>query len=866
MQIFSSERDAYRCDAKDEEEDVLPFEGLEKTSALQQCRVFNEVRLDISTCLRSMTQCLYLVYTGTTLTEAEATDLFFMSTKLLQSTHSKLRRLHYVLMKELSPLVEQRFIASNSLMIDIKSNNDASKSNGIRTLFKVMNSSLYASMDRTIVEALTSQSSSVVCAAIVTGLHIAQVNPDMTRKWGTQLTEAIRSCGNAQYAAIALLHKMRKNDRLSVTRLIDQAKSGVIRSPMALCLLIKICTELMREDFEGSLDIYKFVTMMMQNNNDLVVFESVKSICSLRNITAKEVSPAVMVVHLYLNAQSAVLRFAAIRVLNDVATLHPAAVAPINSEIENLVTDSNRIIATLAITALLKTGTELTIERLITQLSAAGYLRELGDEFKMVVIDAMRVLSAKFPAKYNAFLGFLSKVLTEEGGSELKENVVDVTIEIAKSNPGSKESVLRHLAEFIDDCNYPKIVRRVLMYLGEEVPLTENPKAFVRYVYNHATLEGPEIRAVAVSTLAKLAACVPSLRRSIVILMKRICNDADDEVRDRAVLYTRLFLHKDENIIRSMVCDVANAVAIGRQTRIAARSAVLNTAVEDLSRQKTIAQAAESGMEEPTLLSHVVLQGREKMQKVKQLMELGEPCVTSEQVPLTDPDSEYVVTVMKHTYISHIVLQFKVKNTMEKITFKNLVINVNTDEVEVEPQYVIPIAAVVPDATEYGYAVLRYEEEQYPSGTLECRFRFAMQEEGGNVEEEEEYPLESFDINVSDFISPVNLGGAFETQWEKLQDEETTGTYSLSSMRNLTVAARELVEFFGMHVEGGKPDKITTASHTLHMSGTMANRARSLVLIAARVFIAKDKGVALQLTLRGATSELRDYLSAALLA
>ncbi|RNC41639.1 putative coatomer gamma subunit, partial [Trypanosoma cruzi] len=670
MQVMPSDRDRYRYEEEDEEE-TLPFEGLEKTSALQQCRVFNDVRLDISSCLRSMTQCLYLLCTGTTLTETEATDLFFMSTKLLQSTHPKLRRLHYVLMKELSPLVEQRFIASNSLMIDIKSNNDASKCNGIRTLFKVMNSSLYASMDRTIVEALTSQSSNVVCAALVTGLHIAQVNPEMARKWGTQLTEVIRSCGKAQYAAIALLHKMRKNDRLSVTRLIDQAKSGVIRSPMALCLVIKMCTELMREDFEGSLDIYKFVTSMMHNNNDLVVFESVKSICSLRNITAKEVSPAVMVVQLYLNTQSAVLRFSAIRVLNEVATLHPAAVSPINSEIENLVTDPNRIIATLAITTLLKTGTEYTIERLITQLSTAGYLRELGDEFKMVIIDAMRVLSAKFPAKYNVFLGFLSKLLAEEGSSQLKENVVDVTMEIAKSNPDSKESVLKHLAEFIDDCNYSQIVRRVLMYLGEEVPLTENPKTFVRYVYNHATLEGPEIRAVAVSTLAKLAAYVPSLRRSIVVLLKRTCNDADDEVRDRAVLYTRIFLNNDENIIRSMVCDVANTVAMSRQARIAARSAVLNTVAEDIGRQKAIAKEAESGTEEASAVSHAVLQGREKMQKIKQLLELGEPLVSSEPVPLTDPDSEYVVTVMKHTYISNIVLQFKVKNTMEKVTFKN---------------------------------------------------------------------------------------------------------------------------------------------------------------------------------------------------
>ena len=48
------------------------------------------------------------------------------------------------------------------------------------------------------------------------------------------------------------------------------------------------------------------------------------------------------------------LRFAAIRTLNKLAMIHPAAVAPCNLDMENLITDSNRSIATFAITTLLK--------------------------------------------------------------------------------------------------------------------------------------------------------------------------------------------------------------------------------------------------------------------------------------------------------------------------------------------------------------------------------------------------------------------------------------------------------------------------------------------------------------------------------
>ena len=47
-------------------------------------------------------------------------------------------------------------------------------------------------------------------------------------------------------------------------------------------------------------------------------------------------------------------RFAAVKTLNKVAMKHPAAVTACNLDLENLITDSNRSIATLAITTLLK--------------------------------------------------------------------------------------------------------------------------------------------------------------------------------------------------------------------------------------------------------------------------------------------------------------------------------------------------------------------------------------------------------------------------------------------------------------------------------------------------------------------------------
>ncbi|KAG5474512.1 hypothetical protein LSCM1_03298 [Leishmania martiniquensis] len=855
---------------EDEEEDVLPFEGLDKASALQECRVFNKVPLDEDGSIRAMTQVLYLLSIGVHLTEAEATDIFFMSTKLMQSNYAKLRRLQYILMKELSPLVEQSFIASNALMTDIKKKGDSDKSSAIRALYTIMDSSMYNSMDRTIVECMTSRNPSVVTAALVTGIHMSNTLPEMPRKWATQLNEVLRDRSKAQYPAIALLHKMRNNDRLSVDRLIEDAQAGRIRSSLAVCLVIKMCTELMQDDFSGSLEIYKFVTSML-HRSDMIAFEAAKSIASLRNVSDKELAPVVTVLQLYLTSQNQVLRFAAAYLLGCISTTHPTAVAPINAEMEALALDSNRVIATLAITSLLKTGTEGTIARMLTQLSSGSYMSELGDELKLTIVDAMRVLNAKFPSKYETLLAFLFRALSDEGSSSLKQSVVDAMLDISTSNPSSKEVVLTHLAEFIDDCEFSQITKRVLMHLGEGVPHCSNPRRFVRYVYNHATLEKPEVRAVAVTTLAKIAAGVPSLRRSIVALLKRSCSDSDDEVRDRAVLYTKLFLQKDEALVRTYVEDVAAAALQHRNAlRDAAKKMSVDGAIGGLTSVDMMAAIAAApdntisfGMALPT---PAVLQGRDALHHVKQLRELGEPARSTEPSLITEADNEYVVSVMKHIYPAHVVLQFKVKNMMDHMLFKKVLVMTNTEELEVEPLYAIPIESIRPGETRYGYVVLQYAPSNFPSGTVEPTFRFSMAEsEDEEAGEQDEYPMESFDVDVSDFVTPMNLGNEMDSKWAEQEGNETAGTFALHSMKNLTEAAQQLADFFGMYIEGGVPEKITTTSHVLRMAGVLADEDRTLVLVQAKVFISTDNRVALHLALRGGSVDVREYLANALL-
>jgi hypothetical protein len=67
-----------------------------------------------------------------------------------------------------------------------------------------------------------------------------------------------------------------------------------------------------------------------------------------------DITKPITVLQLFLSSPKPVLKFAAIKTLNKLAMSQPGAVAGCNMDIENLITDANRSVATYAITTLLK--------------------------------------------------------------------------------------------------------------------------------------------------------------------------------------------------------------------------------------------------------------------------------------------------------------------------------------------------------------------------------------------------------------------------------------------------------------------------------------------------------------------------------
>jgi len=124
-------------------------------------------------------------------------------------------------------------------------------------------------------------------------------------------------------------------------------------------------------------------------------------------------------------------KYAALRVMNRIASQQPKLVGICQTELETLITDNNRSVASLAISTLLKTCNEDSVQKLLRQI--ANYLPDLGIDFKIEIIQSTQLLYQRIPQKATTLLKFLTDCLKEDGNIRFRESVVDTIMIICPS-------------------------------------------------------------------------------------------------------------------------------------------------------------------------------------------------------------------------------------------------------------------------------------------------------------------------------------------------------------------------------------------------------------------------------------------------
>jgi coatomer protein complex subunit gamma len=580
------------------------------------------------------------------------------------------------------------------------------------------------------------------------------------------------------------------------------------------------------------------------------------------------------------------------RTLASVANVHPRVVSKCNEDLEALIGDSNRSIATMAITTLLKTGSENSIDRLLKQIST--FLTEIADEFKITVVRSLQKLCLTYPAKHRVLVGFMSNFLREEGGFDFKRSIVNSIISLIRTVPETTESSLLHLCEFIEDCEFTMLSTQILHLLGELGPTTTAPARYIRFIYNRVILENSAVRAAAVSALSKFAAQCPSLRLSIMTLLRRSLMDEDDETRDRAAISVAVLEDamekfpyvppqedaEPEDILpdnpaaddtaayvllesmpmsfekleRSMEAYMKTPTSVDSSEPITFETLPV---VEETAADITSAMSNDAGIDvdingmlDTSIKKKEVVDPAAGVYAIPELASLGRAFRSAVPIPLTESETEYVVRCTKHIFERHVVLQFTVQNTIEDQRLDNVTVLIDDSESEVfTASGEIAVSGIRYGETKNCYTVLeRNADAPLSPSHFTCELRFTVvqvdpatgEEEGDTFEEE--YPLEDLEIATSDFMAKVTVAD-FRKAWEVVgNDNEVLEKFALQ-FKKMEDAVTAVVDFLGMQPcdgtgsvkpnAGGKP-------HMLHMSGVFVGGQQ--VLGRAQIAMQGDNG------------------------
>lgn len=680
--------------------------------------------------------------------------------------------------------------------------------------------------------------------------------------------EAINS-DNAMvsYHALGILASTRKNDKLSTVKLITPLTKYTLKSQYALCLLIRMVAQLVEDDeSEASQPYIRFIQTCLGHKSEMILYEAAHAILNLKKTPRDLASSAVSVLQLFCGSSKACLRLAGVRALARLTVKHPTAVAACAVDLENLISDPNRSVATLAVTTLLATGAESSVDRLMKQISS--FVSEISDEFKIVVVKAIRRLCQKFPRKHQSLATFLAGMLRDEGGLEYKAAIADAIIALVEENPDAKETGLAHLCEFIEDCEHTALAVRILHLLGREGPKSRQPSRYIRFIYNRVILESGPVRAAAVSAVAQFGAQRPELLPNIRVLLARCEMDDEDEVRDRAIYYNAILDTGDQQLINDYIIDVPkpNPVLLER----ALRDHIANQPQEPFDimtvpteEQKEVKEdVVEIEVRKPTQVSIEELYS-EQLAKLPGIEKLGPLFKTNHPVDLTEAETEYRVRLLKHVFVRHVVLQFECINTLSDQILEQVHVRLECPP-EYEVKSIVPCPKLVYDKPASVFVVVEFPSAYVESlGTFGATLEFVVRDCDPNtgVPDPGEgyadtYPLEEFYMGCSDQIRARAMP---EDDWDQTWDRasnlpDISDTYALPE-QDPNAAAKSVCEYLGL------PKATIVGDAVKEIRGAGVFRGGAPFLVKARI-ASSNVGVTMLIAARSPREDVAQLLLA----
>ena len=872
-----------RFQKKYEEQGELPFVGLDKGIVIQETKAFSETPLNIRRCCVLLTKILYLILQGDHFSKNDVTNVFFAITKLFQCKNLFLRRLVFLTLKEISVLDDSAIIIFSSLTKDMSSDIEMYRSHSIRVLCKILTDlSLLGQGERYLKQAIVDKDAVVQSAALVSGVHLMNhpANFELVKRWFTEIFVASKSRHEmVQYHALGLMFQLRKYDQMAIIKLLGSVQKH-LTFPFAKCLLVRLITHLLKTSPSADhSSFFDYLSSCLRGSNDLVMYEAARAVTTnnIPGLPQKLVIEAIAALRSLLSHPKSSLRFAGIRTLNEISLRYPKEVQVCNHDIEPLFNDPKRNIATLAVTILLKTGGVESVDHLMKEILKV--MRELTDEFKIILVEALQTLCAKFPQKYQTLIALLSEILQNPGGFPYKKAIVDAFFCIIKNVPESRGSVLSSLCEFIEDCEFVQLSVIVLDLVGREGPFTPHPFQYIRYIYNRVILDNQCIRSAAVQALANFGIQLVNIRPSIKLLLRRMGNDNDDEVRDQATFYLSI-LEQDTPVnmkfffedIKIQPIELEKSLLDYQHSSFEAPFDIDAAMTRYPVRGPQEASPNAGGPSFPFLQE--TPSSTSVLSTIPEFGDYGKVFKSSDSIKLSEDETEYPVSCIKHLFEKHIVFEFLILNTVYEQELENVGVKMEYDAASEDglnsllPDVEVEIKNLRYDCPASCFISFNRNPTLFNVGTFTVSLRytvFSLDSSGFREDdgEEDEYPLENLYLVLGDYCLKA-LVPDFQDEWEKSENFEAVETFTLINIKTLQKAVNEILSHFSLQaIDATDEVPARKSKHILFASGIWISQV--LLYVRARMRInPNSQNIDIELTVRSSNHEINQLLASSI--
>ena len=186
-----------------------------------------------------------------------------------------------------------------------------------------------------------------------------------------------------------------------------------------------------------------------------------------------------------------------------------------------------------------------------------------------------------------------------------------------------------------------------------------------------------------------------------------------------------------------------------------------------------------------------------QLSAIPELKEYGNVLKSSSIIELTESETEYVVSAVKHVFAEHVVFQYDVKNTLPDTVLEDISIVASPEDEEeagLEEEFIIPIPSLRTDEPGTVYVSFKKSEGAgvFSAASFTNVLKFTTKEIDPTTNEpdpdgyEDEYQVENLELSGADYVVPA-FAGSFDHIWEQTgaNGEEASETLQLSNTKSI---------------------------------------------------------------------------------